>query len=61
MKDFIIFANVNQGNTLVRKSEIISVCEHNYKYDNDVIILTNNGYKFKTTESFDSIISKLGK
>ena len=61
MEDFIIFSNVNEGRTLVRKSAVVSVHEYNEDDDLEVIISTSDGDEFGTTESFDSIISKLTK
>lgn len=58
MEDFIIFSNVNEGRTLIRKSEVVSIHEDN---ETEVVIETSNGDEFGTTESFDSIISKLTK
>lgn len=61
MEDFIIFSNVNAGRTLVRKSAVVSVHEDNEDNDTEVVIGTSDGDKFGTTESFDSVISKLTK
>lgn len=61
MEDFIIFSNVNEGRTLVRKSAVVSVHEDNSDDDHDVLISTSDGDEFSTTESFDSIVSKLTK
>lgn len=61
MEDFIIFSNVNEGRTLVRKSEVVSIHEDNEDNETEVVIETSNGDEFGTTESFDSIISKLTK
>lgn len=61
MEDFIIFLNVNEGRTLVRKSEIVSIHEDNEDNETEVVIGTSNGDEFGTTESFDSIISKITK
>lgn len=61
MEDFIIFSNINAGRTLVRKSAIVSVHEDNEDNDTEVVIGTSDGDEFGTTESFDSIISKITK
>ena len=61
MEDFIIFSNVNEGRTLIRKSEVVSIHEDNEDNETEVVIRTSNGDEFGTTESFDSIISKLTK
>lgn len=61
MEDFIIFSNVNEGRTLIRKSEVISIHEDNEDNETEVVIGTSNRDEFGTTESFDSIISKLTK
>lgn len=59
MEDFIIFSNINKGHTLVRKSAVVSIHEDNSDDDYDVVISTSDGDEFSTTESFDSIISKI--
>lgn len=61
MEGFIIFSNVNEGRTLVRKSEVVSIHEDNEDNETEVVIGISNGDEFGTTESFDSIISKLTK
>lgn len=61
MEGFIIFSNVNAGRTLVRKSAVVSVHEDNENDDLEVTISTSDGDEFGTTESFDSVISKLTK
>ena len=61
MEDFIIFTNVNNGRTLVRKSAVVSVHEDNEDDDLEIVISTSDGDEFGTTESFDSIIKKLTK
>lgn len=61
MEDFIIFSNIYEGRTLIRKSAVVSVHEDNADNDRGVIISTSDGDEFGTTESFDSIISKLTK
>lgn len=61
MEDFIIFSNINAGRTLVRKSAVVSVHEDNEDNDTEVVIGISDGDEFCTTESFDSIISKITK
>ena len=59
MEDFIIFSNTCGGRTMVRKSVIVNVCEDDA--DGDVTVGLADGSGFETSESFDSIISKLTK
>lgn len=59
MEDFIIFSNAYGGRTIVRKSVIVDVCEDDI--DGDVTVGLADGNGFETSESFDSIISKLTK
>lgn len=59
MEDFIIFSNTCGGRTMVRKSVIVNVCEDDI--DGDVTVGLADGSEFETSESFDSIISKLTK
>ena len=61
MEDFIIFSNVVGGRTLVRKSEIISVHEDKEDDEHEVVVSTSDGDEFGTSESFDSIVSKITK
>lgn len=58
MEDFIIFSNTCGGRTLVRKSEVVSVNEDDV--EGEITVSTNNA-DFMTSESLDSIISKLTK
>lgn len=58
MEDFIIFSNTCGGRTLVRKSEVVSV--HENDVEGEINVSTNDA-DFMTSESFDSIISKLAK
>lgn len=59
MEDFIIFSNTYGGRTMVRKSVTVNVCED--ETDGDVTVGLADGSEFETSESFDSIISKLIK
>lgn len=59
MEDFIIFSNTYGGRAMVRKSVIVNVCED--EIDGDVAVGLADGSGFETSESFDSIISKLTK
>ncbi len=58
MEDFIIFSNTCGGRTLIRKSEVVSV--HEDDVEGGITVSTNDA-DFMTSESFDSIISKLTK
>lgn len=59
MEDFIIFSNVNEGRTLVRKSAIVRVREDD-EYDGcEVVISTSDGDEFGITETFDLVMNKL--
>lgn len=58
MGDFIIFSNDHNGRTALRKSEILDVIENNV--DEEVLISVSDDV-YETTESFDSIISKLAE
>nr|DAF91875.1 MAG TPA: hypothetical protein [Podoviridae sp. ctZkC8] len=58
MEDFIIFSNTCGGRTLVRKSAVVSV--HEDDVEGEINVSTNDA-DFMTSESFDSIISKLTK
>ena len=58
MEDFIIFSNTCGGRTLVNKDEIIAV--HEDDMEGDVTVVTTD-QEYMTSESFDSIISKLTK
>ena len=59
MEGFIIFSNTCGGRTMVRKSVIMNVCEDDT--DGDVTVGLADGSELETSESFDSIISKLTK
>ena len=59
MEGFIIFSNTCGGRTMVRKSVIMTVCEDDT--DGDVTVGLADGSELETSESFDSIISKLTK
>lgn len=58
MEDFIIFSNTTGGRTLVRKSAIVSV--HEDDAEGEVEIQTTDT-DYATSESFDSIVSKITK
>lgn len=59
MGDFIIFSNICNGHTLVRKSAVKDVYEN--ADDQEVTVTLDDGTEYETTESFDSIVSKLTK
>jgi len=58
MEDFIIFPNTVGGRTAVRKSKVVSVFEDDM--DGEVVVSSTDD-DFHTTESFDSVMSKLMK
>lgn len=58
MEDFIIFSNICGGRTLVNKDDIIAV--HEDDVEGEVTVVTTD-QEYMTSESFDSIISKLTK
>lgn len=58
MEDFIIFSNTCGGRTLVNKDDIIAV--HEDDVEGEVTVVTTY-QEYMTSESFDSIISKLTK
>lgn len=58
MEDFIIFSNTCGGRTLVSKDYIVAV--HEDDVDGEITVVTAD-QDFSTSESFDSIISKLTK
>ena len=58
MKDFIIFSNTCGGRTLVNKDDIIAV--HEDDVEGEITVVTTD-QEYMTSESFDSIISKLTK
>ena len=58
MEDFIIFTNTVGGRTAVRKSKVVSVFEDDME---GVVVVSSADDDFHTTESFDSVMSKLMK
>lgn len=58
MEDFIIFTNTVGGRTAVKKSKIVSVFEDDMEGE---VIVSSADDDFHTTESFDSVMSKLMK
>ena len=58
MEDFIIFSNTCGGRTLVNKDDIIAV--HEDDVEGKITIVTTD-QEYMTSESFDSIISKLSE
>lgn len=58
MEDFIIFSNTCGGRTLVNKDDIIAV--HEDDVEGEITIVTTD-QEYMTSESFDSIISKLAE
>lgn len=58
MEDFIIFSNTCGGRTLVNKDDIIAV--HEDDVEGEITVVTTD-QEYMTSESFDSIISKLTK
>lgn len=58
MEEFIVFLNTVGGRTAVRKSKVVSIFEDDM--DGEVIISSADD-DFHTTESFDSVMSKLTK
>ena len=58
MEDFIVFPNTVGGRTAVRKSKVVSVFEDGIEGE---VIISSADDDFHTTESFDTIISKLIK
>ena len=58
MEDFIIFSNTCGGRTLVNKDDIIAV--HEDDVEGEVTVVTTD-QEYITSESFDSIISKLAE
>lgn len=56
MEDFIIFSNCSGGRTMIRKSAI------DYVHEDDTsgeVTVSTADTEFRSSESFDSIISKL--
>ena len=58
MEDFIIFTNTVGGRTAVRKSKVVSVFEDDMEGE---VVVSSTDDDFHTTESFDSVMSKLMK
>lgn len=58
MEDFIMFPNTVGGRTAVKKSKVVSVLEDDMEGE---VIISSADDDFHTTESFDTIISKLMK
>lgn len=58
MEGFIIFSNTCGGRTLVNKDDIIAV--HEDDVEGEITIVTTD-QEYITSESFDSIISKLAE
>lgn len=58
MEDFIIFPNTVGGRTAIKKSKVVSVLEDDMEGE---VIISSADDNFHTTESFDSVMSKLMK
>lgn len=58
MEDFIIFSNTVGGRTAVSKSKVVSVFEDDMEGE---VVVSSADDDFHTTESFDSVMSKLMK
>lgn len=58
MEGFIIFSNTCGGRTLVNKDDIIAI--HEDDVEGEITVVTTD-QEYMTSESFDSIISKLTK
>jgi len=58
MEEFIVFSNTVGGRTAVKKSKVVSVFEDDMEGE---VIISSADDDFHTTESFDTIISKLIK
>lgn len=58
MEDFIIFLNTVGGRTAIKKSKVISVFEDDIEGE---VVVSSADDDFHTTESFDSVMSKLMK
>jgi len=58
MEEFIVFPNTVGGRTAVLKSKVVSVFEDDIEGEVVVSLADNDFY---TTESFDSVMSKLMK
>ena len=58
MEDFIVFPNTVGGRTAVCKSKVVSVFEDDIEGE---VVVSSADDDFHTTESFDSVMSKLMK
>lgn len=58
MEEFIVFPNTVGGRTAVKKSKVVSVFEDDMEGE---VIVSSADDDFYTTESFDSVMSKLMK
>lgn len=58
MEDFIIFPNTCGGRTAIRKSKVVSIFEDDMEGE---VVISSADDDLHTTESFDSIMSKLNK
>lgn len=58
MEEFIVFPNTVGGRTAVRKSKVVSVFEDDIEGE---VVVSSADDDFHTTESFDSVMSKLMK
>ena len=58
MEDFIIFTNTVGGRTAIKKSKVVSVFEDDIEGE---VVVSSADDDFHTTESFDSVMSKLMK
>ena len=58
MEDFVIFLNTVGGRTAVRKSKVVFVFEDDMEGE---VVVSSADDDFHTTESFDSVMSKLMK
>lgn len=58
MEDFIIFTKPVGGRTAVKKSKVVSVFEDDMEGE---VVVSSADDDFHTTESFDSVMSKLMK
>lgn len=58
MEDFIIFPNTVGGRTAIKKSKVVSVFEDDIEGE---VVVSSADDDFYTTESFDSVMSKLMK
>ena len=58
MEEFIVLTNTVGGRTAVRKSKVVSVFEDDMEGE---VVVSSADDDFHTTESFDSVMSKLMK